>query len=348
MTESLDDIVKAVQAEQAAPVEPEKPVEAAPVEESPAPVEAAPEADAEQPKAEADAEAETPAKEGEKPEEPAPVEAPTHWGAADREMFGKLSREGQEFLQRRHREMEADYTKKTMELGEVRSFKRDVDSALSDVMPTLEQHRIAPATFIGNLVRAQQAIAKDPAAGLAQLMAAEKITLDQLAEASERLADPNVRRALDAESRLAALERQMRQSSSTSAQDQIEQFVSAIDPTTGRAAHPHFAKVRESMGRLMVSGQAGSLDQAYKLAVRLDDDLAAEAQAAAVQAQLQTTLKAREDAQKAEQKAHAARARAAAGVTRPSAPAVPGQPNASDIAAITRDTMRELGFQFST
>lgn len=41
----------------------------------------------------------------------------------------------------------------------------------------------------------------------------------------------------------------------------------------GKPQYPHFERVRESMGRLMDSGAATSLEQAYTKAVRLDDEL---------------------------------------------------------------------------
>jgi hypothetical protein len=48
--------------------------------------------------------------------QPAPAESsgpPAHWSAEDKSTFSKLPPEGQEFLLRRHRDMEADYTRKT-------------------------------------------------------------------------------------------------------------------------------------------------------------------------------------------------------------------------------------------
>ncbi len=44
----------------------------------------------------------------------------------------------------------------------------------------------------------------------------------------------------------------------------------------GKPMYPHFEKVRESMGALMDTGQATSLEQAYVKAVRLNDELYAE------------------------------------------------------------------------
>src|SRR5688572_17361777 len=47
-------------------------------------------------------------------------EAPQHWPADKREMFAKLPSEAQRLLLDRHKEMEADYTRKTTELSEQR------------------------------------------------------------------------------------------------------------------------------------------------------------------------------------------------------------------------------------
>lgn len=69
----------------------------------------------------------------------------------------------------------------------------------------------------------------------------------------------------------------------------------------GKPMYPHFEKVRVTMGRLMATGEANSLEQAYTRAVRLDDDLFAEAQKAEAEAR-----KAAEDAE-AKRKAEEAR-----------------------------------------
>ena len=47
-----------------------------------------------------------------------PLEAPQHWAEADKEVFNTLPRESQDFLLRRHKEMEGDYTRGKQSLAE--------------------------------------------------------------------------------------------------------------------------------------------------------------------------------------------------------------------------------------
>ena len=61
----------------------------------------------------------------EKPEtEAAATEPPANWSPKDKEAFKKLAPEGQEFIIRRHREMEARFTKKTQEIA---AFRKEFD-----------------------------------------------------------------------------------------------------------------------------------------------------------------------------------------------------------------------------
>src|SRR5690349_15192904 len=66
--------------------------------------------------------------EAEKPEgeaaetKPDTREAPANWKAADKETFKALPAEAQDFLLRRHKEMEAGLTKKTQEIA---TFRKD-------------------------------------------------------------------------------------------------------------------------------------------------------------------------------------------------------------------------------
>ena len=41
----------------------------------------------------------------------------------------------------------------------------------------------------------------------------------------------------------------------------------------GNIKHPHFEKLRERMGRLVNAGETTDLEEAYNMAVRLDNDL---------------------------------------------------------------------------
>ena len=64
------------------------------------------------------------------------LEAPEHWAADDRELFGGQSEEVKGYLLKRHNEMESGFTKKSQELAEQR---KTVDN-LSQFMSKWEPH----------------------------------------------------------------------------------------------------------------------------------------------------------------------------------------------------------------
>jgi hypothetical protein len=83
-----------------------------------------------------------------KPEKPATAEPPNLWKAEDKETFKALPPEAQQFLLRRHGEMEADYTRKTQQHA---AFVRDYDpvrQVLSPYEAQIKQAGFTPATLV--------------------------------------------------------------------------------------------------------------------------------------------------------------------------------------------------------
>lgn len=70
----------------------------------------------------------------------------------------------------------------------------------------------------------------------------------------------------------------------------LQNFMNAKD-SAGNPAYPHFDRVRGSMAQLLEAGKATDLEHAYKLSVRLEDDLWQEEQDAQRQAAEQARLK---------------------------------------------------------
>ncbi len=94
---------------------------------------------------------ETPAEAApEKPEpekpEPPKAEVPSHWSAADREMFAKQSPEAQAWLMRRHGEMEKGFQEKSQELAAYRK-------AVEPFQGFFAQRGLAPQEAITRLLR---------------------------------------------------------------------------------------------------------------------------------------------------------------------------------------------------
>lgn len=281
---------------------------------------------------------ETPAPEapegGEPPEpEPAqPTEAPTNWSAADRETFAKLEKGAQEFLLRRHREMEADYTRKTTELSGQRQAYSEMERALAPVRQDLDGAKVAPSAYVADLVSLDRAVRADPLKGIITICQRFGVDPAKLDEAWGPATDPRQLELDRARAEAASLRQQAESTGRTEAEQRITAFREAKD-ASGAPLHPHFDRLRETMGRLMTGGMvgdvadvSGAMAKAYELAILHDPELRGAAAAA--------EAKKAEDQRLAEARAKTSRAKIAAGVGRPSgAPRAPGQRggNLSDI-----------------
>jgi phage shock protein A len=75
-------------------------------------------------------------------------EPPTNWKAADKETFKALPAPAQDFLLRRHKEMEADYTKKQQASAAFRKDYEPVDTMLAPYKDAMKAKGFTPHTLI--------------------------------------------------------------------------------------------------------------------------------------------------------------------------------------------------------
>lgn len=91
-------------------------------------------------------------KDGQQPQTPtqpaqaASSEAPANWPAADKEAFSKLTPEGQQFLLRRHSEMEGDYQRRVQGNARAAEFASALEPVFRDpiIAGSLQQAGISP------------------------------------------------------------------------------------------------------------------------------------------------------------------------------------------------------------
>ncbi len=224
----------------------------------------------------------------------APIEAPAHWPADDRETFDELPAKGQEFLLRRHHEMEADYTRKTQELAPLRK-------AYEPIKAMAERAGLSEAEGVQRLVAAQQSLDRDPIAALqwianGYIQNAEQaqtvinaiagkhgITLGEQRNTQDFDGQDDV---LDVDPQVARLNQQVTQltarvtqTEEQAANEQRQQAQAAVDAfrdtkdESGNPKYPHFDQVRDTMGALLVNGIAADMADAYQRAVRADPNL---------------------------------------------------------------------------
>lgn len=267
------------------------------------------------------------------------LEAPKNWSDDVKKVFDTLPRESQEFMIKRDKEMTSDYTKKTQDLAEQRKNIEALDKVLQPARQNIQATGIGEAEYISRLLNADQALRTNPKMALRQLAQGYGINLSSLEDESESWNDPDPQYAqlLQQNQQIMAELNQFKQQNMQSTVAQTEQTVEQFSTKTdanGNLLHPHFDKVRVKMGNLIDAGEAKGLDDAYAKAVRLDDDLYAEALK-----QSQLSVKKQEDSKrkKAVEKARK---------VKPSASANPpkGSVKPSDLDSLLMTNIEGAGF----
>lgn len=212
-----------------------------------------------------------------------PVQAPQHWSEADRQTFTKLTPEGQAFLLRRHKEMEADYTRKTQENAEAvrvgTTAIRNIDPA---IQAEIREAGISVDKFVENLIGFHRLSSQNPVEFVRQIVAALNVDPAKIFSAQPQAPggqpvpdDPIATRLQNLERFVTGEVQQRQQTLQQSARTTIEQFSSEKD-ASGNPLRPHFEKVRTVMARLMSVDPDMDLPTAYEVAVFRDPELRAD------------------------------------------------------------------------
>lgn len=243
-------------------------------------VKAAPEADAKAamaPEERAKVEAEE-KKKAEDAAQAKTLEAPTHWPAADREMFAKQTPEAKQWLLRRHKDMEADYTKRSQDLAGTKRLQETLAEVFQPYREEMALNGIDEAAAIRQLVAAHGKLQKDPAGGIKYLAQQYGLDLKGLVEGAAA-ADPagesptvkalreQVGQLTDQLKTLTGAQTQQQQEATLQT---VEQFAAEKD-AQGQLRHPHFDEVASDVAMLLraarESGQKLTLQDAYDRAV---------------------------------------------------------------------------------
>jgi hypothetical protein len=267
------------------------------------------------------------------------IAAPKNWTEDVKKVFETLPPESQEFMIKRDKEMTSDYTKKTQELAEQRKSIEALDAVIQPARQNIQATGIGEAEYISRLLNADHALRTDPKNALRQLAQGYGINLSSMNEESESWNDPDPQYAQLMQqnqqimSELNQFKQQNIQTTVAQTDQTVEQF-SMKTSTDGKLMHPHFDKVRVKMGNLIDAGEAKGLDEAYSKAVRLDDDLYAEAIKSS-----KLSVKQQEDSKR---KAAVDKARK----VKPSGSANPpkGSIKASDLDSLLRTSIEGAGF----
>lgn len=280
-------------------------------------------------------------------EEPKPApatEAPTHWKAEDKETFKALPAEAQQFLLRRHNEMDADYTRKMQQHS---AFVRDYEPVQQMFAPyeaQIRQMGHSPMTLIKAWADVEKKLVDGDGIGVVRdLVTNYKLDKTQLARALGLTGDsgnagagteappapsqqpivlpPELERELatlrngyqQVTQVLTAQQQAAQRAEEGRVMNTIEAFRNAKDGS-GAVLHPHYAELENDMVDLWqiakAAGQQPTLEDIYDKAVWANTSTRQkllDGQRAAEQAQRKAT----QDKAQAEARAKAERARRA-------------------------------------
>lgn len=252
-----------------------------------------------------------------KPEDPSdpnkvletPVEAPQHWPEADKAMFKEQPKPVQDYLLRRHREMEADYTRKTQASADNIRFSeavvRRIDPAVAQDM---KAKGVSNEQFITSLVDWHKLSMTDPAAFARQVVTNLKLDPKVLFEGAP--VNPLEARLAAIETNLAAENQSRMQIIQENAAKTLKDFAEEKD-AAGAVVRPHLDKVKTMMGRLMMADNTLDLSGAYELAVYRDPELRASLKTPGTATEQPLTAQSSPDTQRQKEAQKAAKAAAA-------------------------------------
>lgn len=263
------------------------------------------------------------------------AEPPPTWNAEHKALFAKQTPEAQAFLLDRHRDMEADYTRKTQQLASFRQDFEPVQQLMAPHMDAMRQAGMTPARMVQAWMGVEHRFMNgDGVNAIRDIAKAYKIDLAQVASGSPPAVQPgqvDPTAAVDPTlqplvQQIQALTQDANQRHQRDAQAEINRANAAVDTfraavdDKGQPLHPHFAEVEQMMTRLAIAarqaGEMPDLNAIYEQAVYATPSVREKVLAAANAAQ-----RAKADA---EARAKAATARKAASSTVTGGPG-PGQ-----------------------
>jgi hypothetical protein len=246
--------------------------------------------------------------------DPAPqgssIQAPDHWSAEFKADFSKLPPEGQAILLNRHREMEADYTRKSQAASGAVSFANALTPVFSDPViteslqrdgvnavqavqqwATFHKQAMSPDTRdrINLLVDLSQRMGLDPARLFATAQQSPPPIPglkpeDQNDPAIRYFADHLGRTTSEVQELRNTLQRMQQMETAQREKDSLDKSLMMIDQFAneagpdGRPLRPYFDAVLEDVIELFKANPARDLQKTYEKAVRMNDDVYAHMQ----------------------------------------------------------------------
>lgn len=192
------------------------------------------------------------AKKPKKPEKPGRRKPPEDWTGADRKAFSQLSRDAQDWVLAREDAQREALAADTRKLAE----ERRRHQALVDAAAKLDETGVDPAQFLASMIEMGRQLASDPETAIGQL--------------SDRFMPKGAPPA--AVNNETGPEANPEPQNPNSIHELIDGLAGIIDEG-GQPAFPHAERLRGSIVALIQAGLVSDLENAYRMAERLDDEL---------------------------------------------------------------------------
>ena len=201
--------------------------------------------------------------------------APQSWKPEIKASFDTLSPEIQDEIIRR----ETDYNKGIQKYAESARYADTVKPVFDKWTPYLSQLQVQPGEAFDRLIQAEYTLRHGSPDQKQQAFSklASDYGIDLGMQPQQSNVDPNVQHAL---SRVQQLEQQLmnqqyQQKQEQERKQQAEQasLMTLIEEFSSKPDHPHFETVRDDMSRMLQSGYAETLDDAYDKAVWARPDI---------------------------------------------------------------------------
>lgn len=199
-----------------------------------------------------------------------------NWNKTDKEIYKSLDVKGREFLLRRHREMQKDHTQKLQANAENQKIAEKYKEIIAPRSDYLKQIGMEPLHAVAYLIDTEKKLRfgtrYEKQQAIEQLSKVYDIPLNGSAQIQDEVpqldeATKLILNKLNAHEQYMANEVQEKQRNQRTYLESVVTNFAQEKDESGNSKYPHFEEVKKTMGDLLTSKLAESMEDAYEQAV---------------------------------------------------------------------------------
>ena len=168
--------------------------------------------------------------------------APSHWPSEDKLMFQALDQNIKQWLLQRHKAMESDYTKKTMDIAKDRKKYGDLDKVFDQYKQDLIESGVDEARAVAQLFSSYKSFKSNPHQALTQIAAQYGIDL-KVGDAEKNGDSQSIKQEIEQLKNAIMQEKKNNAHLSIKmGRNKIDGFTAMTD-ATGKKMYPHFDRL---------------------------------------------------------------------------------------------------------